>query len=112
MQEQEQTQCYYECQGGGTNRGIYIQSTNAELIHLAYVDNNFKENFSLLPNRWNYIGLQYDMSTGTWSGRVYVDGVAVTALHTDSQSAETTGGLFLWRYYKWPEYLFCSNYCL
>ena len=34
------------------------------------------------------------MSTGTWSGRVYVDGVAVTALHTDSQSAETTGGLF------------------
>lgn len=81
--------------GGGTSRGIYIRSTNIGTNTFSlYVDNNFKENFTLLPNRWNYIGLQYDMSTGTWSGRVYVDGVAVTALHTDPQSAETTGGLF------------------
>lgn len=81
--------------GGGTSRGIYIRSTNVGTnTYSLYVDNNFKENFTLLPNRWNYIGLQYDMSTATWSGRVYVDGVPVTALHTDAQTAETTGGLF------------------
>ena len=81
--------------GGGTSRGIYIRSTNVSTnTYSLYVDNVFKENFTLLPNRWNYIGLLYDMSSNPWSGRVYVDGVAVTALHTDAQSAETTGGLF------------------
>mgnify|MGYP003133238903 CR=1 FL=1 len=81
--------------GGGSARAIYIRSTNIGTNTFSlFVDNTFKENFTLLPNRWNYIGLQYDMSTNPWSGRVYVDGVPVTALHTDSQSAETTGGLF------------------
>ncbi len=81
--------------GGGTGRGIYIKSTIVSTnTYSLYVDNNFKENFTLLPNRWNYIGLQYDMSTATWSGRVYVDNAPVTALQTDPQSAETTGGLF------------------
>ena len=35
--------------GGGTNRGIYIQSTNIGTNTFSlYVDNNFKENFTLL----------------------------------------------------------------
>tara|TARA_S200002703_G_scaffold61809_1_gene53700 strand:+ start:982 stop:2010 length:1029 start_codon:yes stop_codon:yes gene_type:complete len=81
--------------GGGTGRGIYIRSTNVSTnTYSLYVDNVFKENFTLLPNRWNYIGLLYDMSSSPWSGRVYVDGAPVTALHTDAQTAETTGGLF------------------
>jgi len=81
--------------GGGTNRSIYVRMNNAPTNTAAlYVDNNFKESFTLLPDRWNYLALQYDMSTATWSGRVFVDGVAVTATHTDGQSAETTGGLF------------------
>ena len=81
--------------GGGSNRSIYVRLDNAATNTAGlYVDNNFKESFTLLPDRWNYIALQYDMSASPWSGRVYVDGVPVTATQTDPQSAETTGGYF------------------
>ena len=81
--------------GGGSGQSIYIRLTNAGTNTAAlYVDNNFKESFTLLPDRWNYIALQYDMSGATWSGRAFVDGVAMTATHTDPRSAETTGGVY------------------
>ena len=82
--------------GGTSNRSIYIRLDNAGTnTAQLYVDNTPKQTFTLLGDRWNYIALQYDMSTATWSGRVYLDGVAVTNTHTDSQSAETTGGIFM-----------------
>ena len=82
--------------GGISNRAIYIRLENAgtNTVQL-YVDNTPKQTFTLLPDRWNYIALQYDMSASPWSGRVYVDGVAVTSTHTDNQNAETTGGIFM-----------------
>ena len=81
--------------GGVSGRSTYVRLNNAGSNTAAlYVDNTFKEAFTLLPDRWNYVALQYDMSTTTWSGRVFVDGVAVTALHTDTSTAETTGGHF------------------
>lgn len=79
--------------GGVSGRSTYITITNAASFTFAlYVDNTFKESFSFSINNWRFIALQYDMSGVTWSGRAYVDGVAVTALHTDTQSAEVTGG--------------------
>lgn len=82
--------------GGASNRSIYIQLDNAGTnTAQLYVDNVPKQTFTLLGDRWNYIALQYDMSAISWSGKVYVDGVAVTSTHTDSRSAETSGGVFL-----------------
>lgn len=80
---------------GGSGNGVYIRLTNsATNTYGLYVDNVFKEAFTMLPDRWNYVGLQYDMSTSTWSGRVFLDGVAVTATHTDSRAIVSTGGVF------------------
>lgn len=82
--------------GGSSNRSIYIRLDNAATnTAQLYVDNTPKQTFTLLGDRWNYIALQYDMSAISWTGRVFVDGVAVTSTQTDSRSAETTGGIFL-----------------
>ena len=77
---------------GGNSRfiGIYMASSASSTFHLL-VDNQFKEAFTVALNDWHYWALKYDMSTTTWSGRVYVDGVAVTALHTDNGFAQTVG---------------------
>lgn len=77
--------------GSSSNRNIYLQVNGGSAINL-YVDNTFKETFSVTIGDWNYIALQYDMSTATWEGRAYVNGVAATANHTDARSAETVAG--------------------
>ena len=80
---------------GSSGNGVYIRLTNAATnTYGLYVDNVFKEAFTMFPDRWNYVGLQYDMSTSTWSGRVFLDGVAVTSTHTDSRAIVSTGGVF------------------
>lgn len=56
-----------------------------------YVDNVFKETFTLPLNDWQYVSLQYDFTATLWEGRAYVNGAAATAAYTDSRSAETTG---------------------
>jgi len=81
-----------DVRGAGTDRSIRIDMTNSatETFSL-YVDNVFKASFTMTVSDWHYVALQYDMSTATWSGRVFVDGVAATALFTDSATAETDG---------------------
>lgn len=82
--------------GGGNNRQIYIVMTNGSSSTFAlYVDNTFKETFTLASQNWHYFALQYDMSTNTWSGRAYVNGVAVTAAYTDASTAQTDGAIVL-----------------
>jgi hypothetical protein len=77
---------------GGNSRYISIYMSNAAANTFAlYVDNTLKATFSLPIGNWHYWALQYDMSADPWSGRVFVDGVAVTATFTDSQTAQTTG---------------------
>jgi len=77
---------------GGNSRYISIYMSNAATSTFAlYVDNVLKATFSVPIGNWYYWALQYDMSADPWSGRVFVDGVAVTATFTDAQTAQTTG---------------------
>ena len=77
---------------GGNGRYISIYMNNAASSTFAlYVDNVLKATFSVPIGNWYYWALQYDMSADPWSGRVFVDGVAVTAAFTDAQTAQTTG---------------------
>jgi len=77
--------------GSSSNRNIYLQCNGGSAINL-YVDNVFKEQFSVTIGDWNYIALQYDMSTATWEGRAWVNGAAATANYTDPRSPETGAG--------------------
>jgi len=87
-----------EITGTLTSRDIYVD-VGGDLKSLRlYVSNVFKE--STLPidwTDWKYVALRWDMSTTTWSGRLYVDGVAATALYTDTTgtAAETGGAIRL-----------------
>ena len=82
-----------EVKGASTARTIYVRHTTAGGGQL-YVDNTWKENFvGLTSMNWHYLALKYDMSGATWSGQVYLNGVAVTALQTDASSAEI-GGIY------------------
>ncbi len=78
--------------GAVSNRGIYILIQNAAANTFSlFVDNIFKASFTMVNFNWHYVALQYNMSVNPWEGRVFVDGIAVTALFTDAQNAETQG---------------------
>jgi hypothetical protein len=75
---------------GAVNKYIYVSATSGQQTLALYVDNVFKEStpaYNWID--WKYVCLKYDMSTTTWSGRVYVDGVAATASQTDASTAST-----------------------
>ncbi len=76
--------------GNSSGSQIYLRANGADSV-LLYVDNTFKEAFTIPLNNWVYLALQYDMSGATWEGRAWVDGTAATANYTDPKSAETTG---------------------
>ena len=84
--------------GALSARRTYVDvGTDLKSLRL-FVSNIFKE--STLPfdwTDWKYVALRWDMSTTTWSGRLYVDGVAATALYTDTTgtAAETGGAISL-----------------
>lgn len=89
---------------GYTNDRVMIRVTgvSGEVIDIRinttatlslYVSNTFKETTSAIDfTSWRYIALRWDMSgadtAGSWSGQIYVDGVAVTALNTQVDAAE------------------------
>ena len=80
-----------EIKGGASGRRTYVRHTSGGNGQL-YVDDVFKANFAgLTSNNWHFLAIQYDMSSNPWSGRVYLDGAAVTASFTDAQNAETAG---------------------
>jgi hypothetical protein len=76
---------------GTSGERIECSVTSGGAIAL-YVSNTLKETSAVVDwTEWRYIALRWDMSTNPWSGQVYVDGVAVTALGTQSDVAETAG---------------------
>ena len=77
---------------GGNSRfiGIYMASSASSTFHLL-VDNQFKEAFTVALNDWHYWALKFDMSTASWSGQVYLNGLPVTAAYTDAGIAQTVG---------------------
>jgi hypothetical protein len=80
--------------GSNSGRAVYVDiGSDGKSLRL-YVDDQFKE--STLPfdwTDWHYVALQWDMSSDPWSGRLYVDGVAVTAAYTDARPAEVSGSI-------------------
>ncbi len=93
--------------GASSGRYISIQVKNGGTGTFAlFVDNTEKATFSMSANDWQYLALQYSMTGSTWSGRAYLNGVAVTSEFTGVRSAETAaraelhgvgdGGLKTW----------------
>lgn len=72
--------------------GVQVSSPSSNAFSL-YVDNVFKATFSapVVPQNWQYLALRYDMTTATWSGQAFLNGVAVTGIETDSGTAQPIG---------------------
>jgi hypothetical protein len=77
---------------GTSGEGIYCVVTSSGALSL-YVSNTFQETSDVVDwTSWRYVALRFDFSSNPWSGQVYVDGVAVTALNTQADAAETAAG--------------------
>lgn len=74
----------------GRHISIRMDNAAAESFEL-YVDSTFYEAFAMAANNWQYVALKYDMSGATWSGQVFVNGVAATAAYTDAGVAAPLG---------------------
>jgi hypothetical protein len=82
---------------GASGEVIEIRTTSTGAMQL-YVSNTFKETSSAADfTTWRYVALRWDMSgadtAGSWSGRIYVDGSAVTALNTEVDAADTAASM-------------------
>jgi len=72
-------------------RAVYVLAQGPDTLKL-YVDNFFKEQTAATfpPQTWHSIALKYDMSGATWSGQLFMNGVAVTAAYTNPGVAQTS----------------------
>ena len=74
------------------SRVIVRKAADRKSLQL-YVDNVLKATTSPFDwDSWRTVALQYDISTATWEGRIYVDAVAATALFTDPAPLGYTSG--------------------
>jgi hypothetical protein len=78
-----------DIRGASNNRYVaaIMQATGAVKL---YVDNTFKATTSVIPwqGQWHYVSLAYRMTTTTWAGKLYVDGVLLVSA-IDSGVAQT-----------------------
>ena len=83
---------------GASGEAIEIRVTPTASLSL-YVSNTFQETTASAIDftSWRYVALRWDMSgadtAGSWSGRIYVDGTAVTALNTEVDAADTAASM-------------------
>lgn len=73
-----------EVRGAVGNRLVAIRMLVSGALSL-YVDSIFQASTVIVQwlGQWNYVALRYDQSTATWSGQIWVNGVALTAVETD-----------------------------
>jgi len=73
-----------EVRGAVGNRLVAIRMLVSGALSL-YVDSTFQASTVIVQwlGQWNYVALRYDQSTATWSGQIWVNGVALTAVETD-----------------------------
>lgn len=65
---------------------VYVRASVGSVS--LYVDNIFKVTTAVYDwSSWRYLTLKYDMSGAVWSGQIFIDGVAATALLTDAAAA-------------------------
>ena len=70
-----------------TNKWTSVKTLSGTGALSLYVDLIFKETSAPYDlSVWKYVSLKWDMSTATWKGQIFVDGVAATAEHTDLRS--------------------------
>ena len=70
---------------------IYCASDNTQTISLYVGDTQDPSgSYVVSPNDWHYVALQYSMTSSTWSGRWYLDGVAMGSLTTDASEDPAT----------------------
>jgi len=84
--------------GSGSTRRIYVDVGADQKSLRLWVSNVFKESTTPFDwTDWKYVSLQWSMSTTTWSGRIFVDGVAETASYNETIGtvAETSGAIQL-----------------
>ena len=78
-----------DIRGASNNRYIaaIMQATGAVKL---YVDNTYKATTAVIPwqGQWHYVSLAYRMTTTTWAGKLYVDGVLLVSA-TDAGVAQT-----------------------
>lgn len=80
--------------GAGTGRTIGVRPGGDSKSLRFYVDNVLKETTAPYDwDEWHYLSVQFDMSTATWSGQLFIDGLAATAAYTDASSAEVSGSI-------------------
>jgi len=78
---------------GASGEANEIRMTGSGALQL-YVSNTFQETTSVVDwTDWRYVALRWDMSgadtAGSWSGQIFVDGSAVSALNTEIDAADT-----------------------
>ena len=84
---------FLQVTSGSSNTRIEISTAGALSL---YVGNVFKETSSAQDfSSWRYVSLQFDHSGATWSGRIYVDGSAVTNSQTQAVSAQTASTVLI-----------------
>jgi len=70
---------------------VYCATDNTQTISLFVGDTpDPSGSYVVSPNDWHYIALQYSMTSSTWSGRWYLDGVAMGSLTTDASEDPAT----------------------
>ena len=76
----------------GFATSIYMKNAGSNTFAL-YVRNTEKATWSMSLNDWQYVALQYSITGSTWSGRVYVNGTAVTSEFTHAGAASASAQL-------------------
>lgn len=75
---------------GENGKHVAARMKSSGALYL-YVDDVYKAATAIQDwSTWRFVSLRFDLSAGTWSGQIYVDGVAATAEWTDSGTASTT----------------------
>ena len=82
--------------GGASGRATWIEMKNsASNLWKLMVDNTERATFTMLTHDWQYLALQYDMTTSNWTGRVYLNGAAVTNTFTEAGATVESAGSYI-----------------
>lgn len=83
--------------GPATNKFIAAIMAATGAINV-YVDSIYKATTAVIPwqNQWHYVALSYRMTTTTWAGQLWVDGVAQHTAAVDTSSVETDAAVYVY----------------
>ncbi len=78
---------------GASGENIDARITSSGALSL-YVSDTFQETTPAIDwLSWRYVALRFDFSSDPWTGQIFVDGVAQTALRSQSDAPDTVANL-------------------